>query len=358
MAPGIYTFQWHWAFNINTDVYSTCWEANVVGGSGTGTTSTTALTTSVPQSTIASWKSGMKLTHFWDCNGMGCDATTLQPWDEDKYVASPGYSPQDPNDFGGSVYGEKMWVVGAASDTLANMLGPDDGCCGSDSDSMGCGKCALIRVPSATNSDWTALIMKKNRCPPHSNGCEIGNVHFDVAVPGYDNLDFSTANVCGKRANTGFASKEESAVLGDWYVQHQNTAQAVSRCGSLPSEFLKGCELFSEWGWTRGDPPAEFRVVDCPSAFKDYVADQFDANGVVTSDPTDVEPTTTMTSTSTTTAGNSQTCALSACGCGLNGQPWCNAGNSFVASGWCQNSPENCSNCHGVWCANSHRLLK
>jgi len=80
LAPGVYTFQWHWAFNSATDIYSTCWEANVVGGTGsTSTAVSTTTSTTLPQSTIGSWNSGMKLTHFWDCNGMGCDATTLQP---------------------------------------------------------------------------------------------------------------------------------------------------------------------------------------------------------------------------------------------------------------------------------------
>jgi len=356
LPSGVYTFQWHWAFNSATDIYTTCWEANIVGGSGTSST-TTLTTTSAPQSTIANWNSGMKLTHFWDCNGMGCDATTLQPWNEDKYVAAPGYSPQDPNDFGGSAYGEKLWVVGAASDTLAQMLGTDDGCCGSDTDSGGCGKCALIRVPTATNSDWTALIMKKNRCPPNSNGCEAGNVHFDVAVPGYDNLQFSTANVCGQRDGTGFTSAQDSAVLGDWYTQYSNTAQAASRCAQLPAEFQKGCQLFSEWGWTSGDPYAEYQVVDCPSAFKDYVADQFDADGVVNDDTTDLpETTVTVTSTTTTTvattsANGGGACFIFQCGCPDQfKESWCTVESHRYNDDFCAANQANCETCLGSWC--------
>ena len=52
---------------------------------------------------------------------MGCDAATLQPWDESKYIASSGYSPQDPDAHGGALYGERMWLVGAASDALAGV---------------------------------------------------------------------------------------------------------------------------------------------------------------------------------------------------------------------------------------------
>merc|ERR1719450_1978576 len=372
LAPGVYTFQWRWAFNSATDIYSTCWEAEVTGGSGPVLTNAPVLTTTPvqPEPSLGPWNSGMKLTHFWDCNGMGCDATTLQPWDMDKYVASPGYSPQDPNDFGGPVYGEKMWVVGAASDSLAQLLGDDDSCCGSDTQSGGCGKCALIRVSSATNADWTALIMKKNRCPPNSNGCEAGNVHFDVAVPGYDNLQYSTANVCGERSGTGFASRQDSAVLGDWYETFTNTAQAASRCSNLPAQFQKGCQLFSEWGWTRGDPGAEFQVVECPAAFKNYVADQFDANGVVdsTDDSTDTPVTDTpvtdtpvtdtpvvstdapVVSTDAPVTGDGA-CFISQCGCPDSfKESWCTVESHEMQDTFCGQNQQNCETCNGAWC--------
>ena len=49
-----------------------------------------------------------------------------------------------------------------------------------------------------------------------SNGCEAESVgHLDVAVPGFDNLAYSTANVCGARANT-YLTQAESALCGDW----------------------------------------------------------------------------------------------------------------------------------------------
>merc|ERR550532_2106126 len=112
----------------------------------TGLTSTTATTTGLTTTTTTTglpatttsdaqeWEQGVKLTHFWDCNGMACDAPTLQPWDLSKYVASPGYSPQNPDNHGGAVYGEKMWLVGAASDSMSDLLGEHDPCCGSSND--------------------------------------------------------------------------------------------------------------------------------------------------------------------------------------------------------------------------------
>ena len=145
---------------------------------------------------MENWSGTLASSHFWDCNGGGCDAGTLQPWNDAKYLYAPQYAPMDPAKHGGAKYGEKLWMTGAASDTLSHMLGPDAGNCGHSSEG-GCGKCLLVSAPSARNSNWTAVVMKKNRCPPWSNGCGNGQAHFDLAVPGYDNLQYSTANCCG-----------------------------------------------------------------------------------------------------------------------------------------------------------------
>ena len=74
----------------------------------------------------------LKATHFWDCSGAACDATTLQPWDPAKYRYSPTYAPLNPEDHGGSKYGEKMWMTGAANDYLSDLMGADAPCCGRD----------------------------------------------------------------------------------------------------------------------------------------------------------------------------------------------------------------------------------
>ena len=117
----------------------------------------------------APWQgNNMKMTHYWDCNGQGCDATTLQPWMESRYISPPGYGPQDPKDFGGPVYGEKMWLTGAASDALSKLMGDDDGCCGGDPNDGGvggCGKCVLVQNPLSLHPDWTVVVMKKTDAP-------------------------------------------------------------------------------------------------------------------------------------------------------------------------------------------------
>ena len=182
-------------------------------------------TPSPPEQTTDTESSGTtfttQATHYWDCNGAGCDSRTLQPWNMNKYMYAPNYAPVDPATIGSQpLYGEKMWMTAAASDTLAAMLGDADGCCGDDPEG-GCGKCVLVTNPSAVNSDWKAVVMKKNRCPPSSNHCEEGKMNLDIAAPGFDNLDFSTANVCGEsdRRDFGvlganFLTKEQSSACG------------------------------------------------------------------------------------------------------------------------------------------------
>merc|ERR1719310_371264 len=98
---------------------------------------------------------------------------------------------------------------------MLSLLGDDDGCCGKDKDSGGCGKCLLIQNPESTNPGWTAVIMKKNRCPPWTNGCAASEPHFDVAAPGFDN-------------------QKQSEAVGNWWSECGNTAECAHLCDKLP----------------------------------------------------------------------------------------------------------------------------
>jgi len=52
VQPGVYTFQWYWAFNSEADLYATCWEAVVQPNTGTPTgPSSTAIDTTTTTST-------------------------------------------------------------------------------------------------------------------------------------------------------------------------------------------------------------------------------------------------------------------------------------------------------------------
>jgi len=252
---------------------------------------------------------GMRLTHFWDCNGMGCDGTVLRNFRQENYIAAPGYAPQDPEMHGGSVYGESIWMVGAASDALAKILGPADDCCGFDYGSPGCGKCLLVQDPDAVQANWTAVVMKKSRCPPETNGCEWPNVHMDLAVPGFDVLGYSLSNVCSEKRGTVFTSKSESEALGLWYECEDcalSDSSVRSRCEFLPPEYIKPCQLFADWGWRsrRSSHNVRYKSVECPSRFISWVNEVFTPSGVAMSRSW---PTTTTTTTATTTSTTTRT---------------------------------------------------
>lgn len=251
--------------------------------------------------------SDLTLTHYWDCSGQACDSRTLQPWDFSKYRSPPGYAPQDPEDFGGSVYGEKVWVTAA----FMNIdLGDDDPCCGSDDD-LGCGKCVLISNPSSIHPEWTVLAMKKNTI-----GGGIIRPHVDINVPGYDDLEYSLANICGEQ-ETGL-TKDESSKLGKWYQSFPTTKEAgKALCGKLPEGYRKGCELFSAWGWTGGKTDsANYKIIDCPPRFKEHIGGLFDKDGVVGRPPSSAQtesptspPTSPPTSSPTSSFTSSPTSA-------------------------------------------------
>ena len=311
---GSYSLMWWWEFNKG-QFYSTCFDITLISSGGATTTSTpTAFPTNNPITAVASptaappgaatppsgtppgsWKAPLKATHFWDCNGGACDATVLQPWIESKYSYAAQYAPMDPADHGGAAYGEHMWLTGAASDTLSSLMGTDDGCCGATNPvSGGCGRCLLIKNPDAVNADWSAVVMKKNRCPPESNGCEAGKAHLDIAVPGYDNLAYSTANICGSSSRTEtFLTKSQSSICGSWYERGASTdIVGACDCSSLPSStpeeklLLKGCTLFTSWGWQSGDPSQlSYQVVACPSEFSAIIGAAFGAAGVTAAAP-------------------------------------------------------------------------
>jgi len=240
--------------------------------------------TEVPRSEIA-WNSGLQGTTFWDCNGAGCDAVLIKPTFVQKlFIYAAPYAPSNPR--ATSMYGERLWLTGAASDTLAEMMGPDAACCGSDKDSSACGRCLLVRNPTAVNSNWTAVIMKKSRCPPESKGCEAGKVHMDIAVPGYENIEFSTANVCGSRSREDtFISKREAGTCADWKTLGVSSMDQGCTCHGIPNTTVEqarlreGCEVFTQWGWTSGAPQLEYVPVDCPKEFVEIVEEAFGGKG-------------------------------------------------------------------------------
>eukprot|EP00932_Pfiesteria_piscicida_P010401 SRR837773.2133.p1 GENE.SRR837773.2133~~SRR837773.2133.p1 ORF type:complete len:270 (-),score=44.58 SRR837773.2133:14-739(-) len=161
-------------------------------------------------------------------------------------------------------------------------MGEDAPCCGVGA---GCGRCLLVRNPSAERWNWTAVIMKKSRCPPESKGCEAGRRHMDFAIPGYEFISESTANVCGskRRKETYLTASEAGACQMPGAVNASGLCCEAMPNATAEQRWLQnGCRLFSEWGWTSGAPDLEFRSVACPKAWAARVSEAFSSSGVST----------------------------------------------------------------------------
>merc|ERR1711962_128592 len=144
---------------------------------------------------------------------------------------------------------------------------------------------------------------------------------------------------------TGVA--QEEATLHDMTLYFYCKGRAASKCGGL------------QLPCTCSRPPCV-----CPGDTTSTTTSLTTSTTTVASTTTTATTTSTTTgptttaSTTTTTQSSSSKCALSACGCDLQGQSWCNDGNGWVASDWCQISSGNCGNCAGTWCGASRRLLQ
>ena len=185
---------------------------------------------------MAAWVEGLTATHFWDCNGAACDATTLSPYRASLYSFAPQYAPSKPP-VGANPYNESLWLVGAMSDPLSLVLGSGDAGCGRDDSGLGgCGRCLLVRNQASSQPDLLAVVMKKSRCPAETNLCGGNNtLHVDVAVPGFDYLSESIANVCGNPTRLAtFITKNESqaCTMTDADSASDNTSSDCSWTGA------------------------------------------------------------------------------------------------------------------------------
>jgi len=91
---------------------------------------------------------------------------------------------------------------------------------------------------------------------------------MDFAVPGFDNLQYSTANICGNPGTT--LSKTQSAICGGTKPADCNCAQIPTHTDAL-RKMREGCELFKKWGWWSGTPTLDWRPVPCPKKFVEQV---------------------------------------------------------------------------------------
>jgi len=131
------------------------------------------------------------------------------------------------------------------------------------------------------------MVMKKNRCPPESTGCEAGKKHLDIAVPGYDDVRYSTGQACQGnpagtyRENIWGMTYDSSSSCSLWHESADNTQDGCD-CSDVTADhgLRAGCQLFTDWGWKASETmQLSFQVVDCPAAFTSLIASAFSADG-------------------------------------------------------------------------------
>jgi len=172
------------------------------------------------------------ITTYFDCNGGSCYAPLIKPWDPNKYFF---YDEDLPNIKNGILF-----LSGAFSNSVE----------------IDCFDCVLLEVENKK-----IIVQKTNVCPQWSNGCEENNFHIDLCVPSFDNLMYSTANICD---NVDIMTKEQSSINGDWYLHYDSLIEAKQNCKLLTFKYQEGCELFCDLNLSNKFKEGDFKKIDCP----------------------------------------------------------------------------------------------
>lgn len=119
---------------------------------------------------------------------------------------------------------------------------------------FGCGDCVLLTAPAGGKM----VVRVNNQCPGGSNpACR--EPHFDIAVPGFDNLQYSVNNQCNVPPhNCDPAIRSDACAHG---------SIGSCNCDAVSSDPVvsTGCKLFQGLAW--GDNPrVSTQKVACPSA--------------------------------------------------------------------------------------------
>ena len=103
-----------------------------------------------------------------------------------------------------------------------------------------------------------------------NSGSDLGDVHFDIQLPGGG---FGIFNGCSGQAPNGQGqfNQPESA----WGARYGGVS-SISACSGLPSELRSGCEFRFGWFENADNPAAEVRRVRCPNAIIDITGSRRD----------------------------------------------------------------------------------
>merc|ERR1712151_1422112 len=105
-----------------------------------------------------------------------------------------------------------------------------------------CGQCALLTSPAGGKM----VVRVNNQCPGATNAA-CREPHFDIAVPGFDNLQYSVNNQCNVPPHNC-----DPGILSDHCV---HVALENCDCDQVSSDPVvsEGCKLYKGLNW--GDNP-------------------------------------------------------------------------------------------------------
>lgn len=171
----------------------------------------------------------VRFSHYHDCNGESCIANTIQPWNYEKYVFNVDHIPKKIND---------TYIKMTAA--FSNDFDID------------CFECI-----SFSQNDYTIIVEKTNICP------ECQGLWIDLDLPGFDNEQFSLANVCSLKENTYFINQEQSFLFGDWYLYFNTSKEINEHCTLLPNIFIESCHIFSDLNFTNNQNYINVEFSNC-----------------------------------------------------------------------------------------------
>ncbi|KAK4101611.1 glycoside hydrolase family 45 protein [Parathielavia hyrcaniae] len=212
-------------------------------------TLTTAALAVLPALALGQASGSGKTTRYWDCCKPSCGwpgkgGNPIRTCDRSDNVLNDGGNTRSGCDSGGGAYmcsNQSPWAV---SDSLAygwaavNLAG--------SSESQWCCACYELTFTSGPVQGKKMVVQASN------TGADLGNNHFDIAMPGGGVGIF---NAC---------TNQYGAPPNGWGDRYGGI-HTKSECASFPEKLKAGCNWRFDWFQGADNPDVTFRQVTCPS---------------------------------------------------------------------------------------------
>ncbi|KAK4239891.1 glycoside hydrolase [Achaetomium macrosporum] len=216
----------------------------------------TALITLLPAVALAQGSSGSgQTTRYWDCCKPSCawprkgnSPTPVRTCDKNDNPLNDGGNTKSGCDNGGGAYmcsNQSPWAV---NDTLAygwaavNIAGSNE--------AAWCCACYELTFTSGPVQGKKMIVQATN------TGGDLGNNHFDLAIPGGGVGMF---NAC---------TQQYGAPQNGWGDRYGGI-HSKSECDGFPAALKAGCNWRFDWFQGADNPSVTFRQVACPRAITD-----------------------------------------------------------------------------------------